>query len=101
MTSNKRALYLVPKTLDAPARVLGLPLDEFIPALIFAIFFFLIGKPIGSIAISAVTVILVKVMKKGQGSSWLINLCHWYLPKRVMVQLLRKTPPAQHREYIA
>lgn len=99
--SNKRGLYLVPKTLDAQARVLGLPLDEFIPSIFFAVFFFLLGKVVLSIAIPVITVVLIKMMKQGQGSAWLINLCHWYLPKVVMTHLLRKTPPSQNREYIA
>ena len=82
-------------------RLLGLPLDEFIPALCLGAFFFFLGKVLLSIALPVLAVVLVKTMKQGQGSSWLINLCHWYLPKTIMVGLIRKTPPSQSREYIA
>lgn len=98
---NKRGLYLVPRTLDEPIRILGLPLDEFIPTCALAIFFFMLGKVILTISMPVLTVVGIKMMKKGQGSSWLINLCHWYLPKVVMLLLLRHTPPAENREYIA
>ena len=99
--SSKRSLYLVPKTLDAPTRMLGLPLDEFVPALVLGGFFFFVGKVLLCIALPIVAVVVVKLMKRGQGSSWLVNVCHWYLPKSVMVHVLRKTPPSQNREYIA
>ena len=82
-------------------RIVGLPIDEFIPAIALAAFFFLVGKVILSIAVPVLIVVLIKIMKRGQGSAWLINLCHWYLPKRAMHQVLRKTPPSQNREYIA
>lgn len=100
-SNNKRSLYLVPKTLDVPSRILGLPIDEFIVGLFFAVFFFLLGKMIWSMIIPTVVVVLIKVMKRGQGSAWLVNLCYWYLPKVVMINLLRKTPPSRQREYIA
>lgn len=99
--SSKRSLYLISKTLDAPVRVLGLSLDEFIPACFFAVFFFLLGKVVLSIAIPILTVVGMKIMKQGQGSAWLMNLCHWYLPKIIMGPVLRKTPPSQNREYMA
>jgi len=99
--SNKRGLYLVPKTLDAQIRILGLPLDEFVPSIILAGFFFLLGKVLLSLVIPVVTVVLIKMMKQGQGSAWLINVCHWYLPKSIMHYWVRKTPPSQNREYIA
>ncbi len=99
--SSKRGLYLVPKTLDAEFRVLGLTLDEFVPSLFFTVFFFLLGKVVLSIVLPVITVVLIKMVKQGQRSSWLINLCHWYLPKAVMTNFLRSTPPSQNREYIA
>lgn len=91
----------MPKTLDAQIRLLGLPLDEFIPAFFLAVFFFMLGKVLLSILLPVLSVILVKTMKQGQGSSWLINLCHWYLPKNIMMSVVRKTPPSQNREYIS
>jgi conjugal transfer pilus assembly protein TraL len=99
--SNKRGLYLVPKTLDAQVRLLGLPLDEFVPAVFLAGLFFLLGKVLLSIALPVLAIVLMKTMKQGQGSSWLINLCHWHLPQNVMMGLVRKTPPSQNREYIS
>ena len=99
--SQTRALYLVPKTLDAQTRLLGLPLDECIPSLSLAVFFFALDKVMLSISLPVLAVILIKMAKQGQGSSWLLNLCHWYLPSVVMQCVLTKTPPSRAREYIA
>jgi conjugal transfer pilus assembly protein TraL len=99
--SKKRSLYIVPKTLDAQMRVLGLPIDEFAPAICLAVTFFILGKTVLSILIPIISVVLIKLLKQGQGSSWLINVCHWYLPKCVMSQFLRKTPASENREYIS
>lgn len=98
--TTKRGLYFVPKTLDAPTRILALPLDEFVPAALIGIFFLIIGKLIWSILLPAVVVVLIKTLKRGQGSSWLLNVCYWYFPSAVMQSILRHSPPSHQREYI-
>ena len=99
--NNKRSLYLVPKTLDNSVRLLGLTLDEFVPAVFLGLIFFILGKVMLSIALPVLAVVLTKLLKKGQGSSWLINVFYWYFPKTFMKLMLRKTPPSENREYIA
>lgn len=99
--SSKRNLYIVPKTLDAPVRFLGLPLEEAIPSLILAAFFFCINKIILSIFIPLIFIVIAKSLKKGRGSAWLVNLGYWYLPSYIIKYFLRKTPTSDDREYIA
>lgn len=99
--SSKRSLYLVPRSLDAQIRVLGLPLDEFIPACAMAIAFFLSKKILFSMAVPTVLVVFIKFLKQGQGSAFLVNVCYWFFPRLVMSNLLRHTPPSEDREYIA
>ncbi len=99
--SDKRELYIVPKTLNAQARIFALPLDEFIPGLGLAALFFVFGQMLTCVIAPVLVVILIKLMKRGQGSSWLVNVAHWYLPRMAIHPVLRKTPPTEHREYIA
>lgn len=99
--ADKRRLYVVPKTLDAPVRILGLTRDELIPAALMGGGFFLSGRFLLAMLLSAITVIAVKVMKRGQGSSWLVNVCYWYFPAVLMQPVLRYTPASRQREYIA
>lgn len=99
--SSKRTLYLVPKTLDEPIRILGLPADESIFGLFFAGFFFFLGKMFLMFLIPVAIILMMRMLKKGQSSSWILNVSHWYFPKVLMQFLLRKTPASENREYIA
>ena len=99
--TTKRSLYLVPSTLDAPTRILGLPLDEAIPAFSLAVWFFFLDHVVLSIGLPILTVLLLRGLKRGRGSAWLWSLCYWYLPSCVTRHWLRYTPPSQHRQYLA
>jgi conjugal transfer pilus assembly protein TraL len=98
---NKRSLYLVCKTLDQPVRLIGLPLDEFIPTVILGGLFFSLGKVITALVLMVLVVIAMRVMKKGQGSGWLLNLSYWYLPTWITQSFLRFVPASKHREWIS
>ena len=98
---NNRSLYLVPRMLDAKTRIIGLTLDEFLPASLLGAFLFFSGRDMLAIAMSVIVVMLVKIMKRGQGVSWLVNACYWYLPGTLSWLVINKTPPSKDREYIA
>lgn len=98
---SKRSLYVVCKTLDQPTRIIGLPLDEFIPAAFLAVLFFALGKVIISILLCVFVVILMRLMKKGQGSGWLMNVCYWNLPGFMMQSVLRFTPQSHNRDWVS
>lgn len=101
MMSDKRSLYLVPSSLDAPTRIIGLTLDEFVPTFSLAVFFFILGERIFAILIPAIVFAITKLLKQGQGSAWLINICYWYFPRWLVGGLFRRTPASEDREYIA
>lgn len=96
----KSELYRVPKSLDLRVRIIGLPIDEFIPAVALAIFFFAAGSIITGFLSAIITIVVIRVLKRGQGGSWLMNVGYWYLPKWVFSFLFRKTPHSQYRQYI-
>lgn len=98
---SKRSLYLVCKTLDEPIRIVGLPLDEFIVTAIISGVFFISGKIILAMVSIVLTIVLLRVMKKGQGGSWLLNICYWYLPSFMSKPILRFTPESHRREWIS
>lgn len=97
---NKKSLYIVCKTLDQPIRVFGLPLDEFIFMIISSSFLFISGKQVLGVVIAILSVVLIKILKKGQGSGWLLNVCYWYLPEIFLKPFLRFTPASHKREWI-
>lgn len=98
---TKRSLYVVCKTLDQPERIIGLPLDEFfITAILCGIFIFM-GKLILAMGVAIITVVLMRVMKKGQGSGWILNVFYWYFPQSLTKAFIRFTPASHHREWIS
>lgn len=98
---TKRSLYVVCKTLDQPTRIVGLPVDEFIiTAILMGIFIFM-GKLILSMGIAILTVVLIRVMKRGNGAGWLLNVFYWYLPQSLTKAFVRFTPASHHREWIS
>ncbi|OGT34146.1 MAG: type IV conjugative transfer system protein TraL [Gammaproteobacteria bacterium RIFCSPHIGHO2_02_FULL_39_13] len=98
---DKRSLYIVCKTLDQPVRVIGLPLDEFILMAAISGIFFMLGKPVLAAFLGLMTIIALRIMKKGQGSGWLLNVCYWYLPEIFLKAFLRFTPASHKREWIS
>lgn len=98
---DKRSLYIVCKTLDQPARIIGLPMDEFILMAIVSSVFFILGKPILAMILGLLTIISIRVMKRGQGSGWLINIIYWYMPDFMLKAFIRFTPPSHKREWIS
>ena len=97
----KKSLYVVCKTLDQPIRIIGLPLDEFVITAIFSGFFIVVGKLILSMVVALISIILLRLMKRGQGSGWLINIFYWYLPQKLSKAFIRHTPASRHREWIS
>ena len=98
---TKRSLYVVCKTLDQPTRIVGLPVDEFIIAEILMGIFIFMGKLILSMGIAIPTVVLIRVMKKGHGAGWLLNVLYWYLPQNLTKVFVRFTPASHQREWIS
>lgn len=98
---TKRSLYVVCKTLDQPTRIIGLPLDEFVITAILSGIFVFMGKLILSMAIAILTVVLMRLMKKGQGAGWLLNVLYWYFPRHLTKAFIRFTPASHHREWVS
>lgn len=99
--NNKEHLYKIPKSLDKPMRFLGLPVDEFVVGFLAAFIFFDVDKYFMALAVPAALIVVLRYLKKGNDSSWLINIAYWYLPSFVTRIFLKNTPPSENREYIA
>ena len=98
---TKKSLYIVCKTLDQPVRIVGLPLDEFIITIVLSGIFFMLGKLILSMVVALLCIILLRLIKRGQGSGWLLNILYWYMPNVIIKTILRFTPASNHREWIS
>ncbi|MFC1040037.1 type IV conjugative transfer system protein TraL [Pasteurella multocida] len=99
MDSNKEK-YLFPTTLSAQKRWFGLPTDEAIiciPLILLTVF--------SSMLVFGSTLIIVflsiRKLKKGKGSSYVINLMYWFIPRSISSLFLWALPPSNFRYWIA
>ncbi|HDX1172885.1 TPA: type IV conjugative transfer system protein TraL [Pasteurella multocida] len=96
---SQRNKYLFPSTLSNQMRWFGLPVDEaiiYIPVGLLAVF--------SSMYIFAPTLlilfILIRKMKRGKGSSYILCLMYWFLPHSVSNAFLYSLPPSYRRYWI-
>ena len=90
--------YAICKLLDQEKRIIGLPLDEFIPALVIGIFFLISGVPILSVFVGAAWVFALRLLKKGQGSGFLLRQIFWFSPSAIF-KFLTMTPASFKRHW--
>lgn len=92
--------YRFPKTLSEQLRILGLPLDEFIPALFMLAWGFVTKKYMFGMILAVLLWQLIKAAKKGKTSKWLYNWCYWYLPTELFRVVYRVIPDSSFRKWI-
>lgn len=94
--------YVFPSTLNEQTRIFGLPLDECVIVLPLVLGGVTLGHT-GAFLLSAVVLwLLIKHFKRGQGSSWLLNVAYWYLPTDIfkMVGTFKKVPDSSYRHWL-
>ena len=77
MEGNDLDKYRFPKTLSEQNRIIGLPLDEAIPAAVVLLWGFFTKKYLFSLIIAAVIWQLIRAAKRGKSSRWLYNWCYF------------------------
>lgn len=98
MKDNSR--YYFCKLLDQDRRIIGLPSDEAIPLIACFLIFFLIKQLVMGFIVAAIILLVIRYFKRGQGSTWLINLCYWYCPASIMKLIFSSTPLSYYRHWL-
>jgi conjugal transfer pilus assembly protein TraL len=83
--------YNFPETMNQQDRYLGLPIDELIvtaPLLLGV----LNNLSVELGVIAGILWFIVRYLKKGQGSYWLLNFCYWHLPSLLFKVTFRQIP---------
>lgn len=93
--------YYFPETLNQQARFFGLPIDELIviaPLTLLGIAFNM-STTLG--IVSGFLWWLIRYLKKGQGSYWLLNFCYWHLPAIIFSVTFKALPDSCFRHWRA
>jgi conjugal transfer pilus assembly protein TraL len=94
--------YFICKKIDEPVRLFGLTLDEFIPILITLGICTIFGSLITGFIFAGIVWFVIRNFKKGQGTSWFLNMLYWYLPLEFLRGVLFvKTPPSSARHWLS
>lgn len=92
--------YRFPKTLGDQLRIIGMPLDEFIPSVppfLIAIYY---KHALGGLIFSVTMWLFIRWLKRGRGSMWLYNLLYWYLPTELFRVVYKVIPDSSFRKWI-
>ena len=101
MMNREEDKYYFPETLNQKERYFGLPLDEIIIVAPLALLGILNNMAIELSIIAALLWALVRYLKKGQGSFWLLNFCYWHLPSLLFRVTFKQIPDSSFRHWRA
>ncbi|WP_312319170.1 type IV conjugative transfer system protein TraL [Atlantibacter hermannii] len=93
--------YYFPETLNQQARYFGLPIDELLVTAPLVVLGVLNNIAIELTAIAGLLWFVMKYLKKGQGSYWLLNFCYWHLPSFLFRMTFRQIPDSSFRHWRA
>ena len=93
--------YYFPETLNQQDRYFGLPLDELLIVAPLVLFGVLNTMSTELSIITSLLWALVRYLKKGQGSFWLLNFCYWHLPSLLFKISFRQIPDSSFRHWRA
>ncbi|OAD97897.1 type IV conjugative transfer system protein TraL [Pantoea sp. OXWO6B1] len=100
MDERESSKYRFPETLNQQKRWLGLPPEEAFILLGCGLLGFYIDMFIVMLVVGAVLWLLIRHLKKGQGSWWLLNLLYWYLPTMLFRVQFRRVPDSANRHWM-
>jgi conjugal transfer pilus assembly protein TraL len=101
MMNREGDKYYFPETLNQQERYFGLPLDEIIIVAPLVILGVLNNMSTELSIIAGLLWALIRYMKKGQGSYWLLNFCYWHLPSQLFKISFRQIPDSSFRHWRA
>lgn len=100
MSDNSRERYQFPTTLSNQERWFGLPADEAIPCIPQALLAVLY-QPYIFFPTLLLTFFTIRRLKKGKGSSYLLGVIYWFLPKGVSDMFIRSLPASYLRYWVS
>jgi len=99
--SGEADKYDFTETLNQQERYFGLPLDEILIVAPLVILGVLNNMSTELSIIAGLLWALVRYLKKGQGSYWLLNFCYWHLPSALFKVTFRQIPDSSFRHWRA
>jgi len=93
--------YNFPETLNQQTRIFGLPIDELIVIAPLTLLGVAFNMSTAMGIVSGFLWWLIRYLKKGQGSYWLLNFCYWHLPDLIFRITFKMIPDSSFRHWRA
>jgi len=94
---SDEAKYKICRLVDQQIRIVGLPIDEALPVGILCGVGLFVGQLLVMMVIAVVYWFTIRHFKKGQGSSFLLNVLYWFLPGVIMSAVFKTLPTSSIR----
>ena len=92
--------YRFPKTLSEPMRIVVLTLDEAIPFLLVFLVCMARDALMTGVIAGVMVISIIRFVKRGRGTGWLMSLLYWYLPAPVTLYFFRHLPDSSGRHFL-
>jgi conjugal transfer pilus assembly protein TraL len=92
--------YSFPETINEQSRLFGLPVDEvsvIATPIVCGVAYSCAGV---MCALAAAMWILLRYLKKGQGTQFMVDFLYWHLPSFLFRPFLRKIPSSANRHWV-
>lgn len=97
--------YRFYQRMDEPAKIVGIPVMEFLISVGLASFFLIKGQLMFGLFMAVAFMMGIRTLKQGKGKKWLTALAYWYLPDFVLPMFffvpLKVTPPSYQRLWLS
>lgn len=92
--------YRFPETLNLQKRIAGFPPEEACTLGVCLCLGIFLDMTMVMLAVAGALWLLIRHLKKGQGSWWLLNLLYWYLPTVLFRVQFRRVPDSASRHWM-
>lgn len=92
--------FYFPRTLGDQMRIIGMPLDEFVPSVPVFLMSIYYRHALGGLIYGVTAWLFIRWLKRGRGSMWLYNMLYWHLPSEIFRVFYRVIPDASLRKWI-
>lgn len=98
--TDEAAKYIMLQYLDEEEKIIGLPIDEFIPSVCILVLSFICKMLLTGVIIAFVIIKIMRQLKRSQGKGFLFILAYWHGSEWVGKTLFQSFPKSTERYFI-
>jgi len=97
---NPQEFYSIPKHLNNGKTIVGLPMDEVLPAMIFFLLLFMSKHQLAALAVSFVWFISLRMLKTQFGENIIALSLYWFSSESISSKIFKRSPSSTRRYWL-